>query len=220
MKYEKVITLKSDNPIQIEFLIELTEMLKQRNIGFHLFNEKSYAIQEAQRLLKEKGTSYILSIVELREAVLPKAAPDQRPLLVQILSTQLSGLSPSSSLIIIDPYFFAETKDAKGYMEVFASVFGPIANNINKAIFITNSKFNKDLYNKAHTFLSGTNNNISITHRITEDFHDRFWIVDEARGMFVGTSINGIGKRYALTDYMQEGDVKAIVEELRRSNLI
>jgi hypothetical protein len=33
----------------------------------------------------------------------------------------------------------------------------------------------------------------------SSEFHDRFWIADGARGLFVG---NGLGKRYALADYL------------------
>ena len=220
MQYEEIITLKSDSPIEYEFLIALDKMLKQKNIDCYLFNKDLYALREAQRLLKEKGGSYILSLVELREAVLPKVTPDERPLLVQILSAQLLNLSPRNNLVIIDPYFFAENKNEDGYMEIFSAIFGPIGNKISKITFITNDKSNNGLCNKVHAFLSKSNNKLAIDHTVTEDFHDRFWIADEERGMFVGTSINGIGKRYALTDYMREEDVKAIVEELRRSKLI
>jgi hypothetical protein len=61
---------------------------------------------------------------------------------------------------------------------------------------------------------------IDATLKMTDDFHDRFWIADKAKGLFVGTSLNGIGKKYALVDVMRDEDTATIVKELRRVNLL
>ncbi len=46
--------------------------------------------------------------------------------------------------------------------------------------------------------------------KLTKVFHDSFWIADGQRGIFVGTSLNGLGKRYALLDFLQDEDAKDI----------
>ena len=55
---------------------------------------------------------------------------------------------------------------------------------------------------------------------MTNDFHDRFCIADEVKALFIGTSLNGIGRKYALADFMEDEDTATIVKELRRASLI
>jgi len=38
--------------------------------------------------------------------------------------------------------------------------------------------------------------------------------------LVIDTSLNGIGKRYALVDFMKDEDTATIVEELRQASLI
>lgn len=209
----------SDKPIEIEFLIELAELLKREGIETSLFDSQARGIQQAKKLLEEKGTSYVLSLVELREAVLPRADIDTRPLLIKTVNTQLAKLSPKDSLIIVDPYFFVE-KDIDGYLEVFGSIFDSVVSSIREITFITKPNFNTVLVAEVRTKLLNVNAQLTVSHKTTDIFHDRFWIVDQDRGMFVGTSINGIGKRYALTDYIRSDDVKEIMQELRRNQLL
>ena len=52
---------------------------------------------------------------------------------------------------------------------------------------------------------------LAVTVRYTNTFHDRFWIADQTKGVFCGTSLNGIGIRYSLADYLKEEDVQEIV---------
>ncbi|MEZ5284987.1 MAG: hypothetical protein R2712_09300 [Vicinamibacterales bacterium] len=54
-----------------------------------------------------------------------------------------------------------------------------------------------------------------LRHAATKRYHDRFWIADEERGLFVGTSLNGIGKRYCLVDYMAPHDASEISADIR-----
>ena len=68
--------------------------------------------------------------------------------------------------------------------------------------------------------LGRTEREIKLVLRTSENFHDRFWIADRSRGLFVGTSPNGIGKRYALADYMDADDVKTIVDALALERLL
>lgn len=48
----------------------------------------------------------------------------------------------------------------------------------------------------------------------SEDFHDRFWIADRARGLIVGTSLNKIGSRIFFVDELSDSDVAAVLAEV------
>jgi len=53
---------------------------------------------------------------------------------------------------------------------------------------------------------------IQINDVVTEDFHDRYWIdVESTKGVMVGTSFNGIGKKVAMIDYANSADSREIV---------
>ena len=38
------------------------------------------------------------------------------------------------------------------------------------------------------------------------EINDRFWIGDQTRGIVIGTSLTGLGNRYALMDYISDQD--------------
>ena len=42
-------------------------------------------------------------------------------------------------------------------------------------------------------------------------------IADEAKGLFIGTSLNGIGRRYALIDNIADRDTKEILSRFNRT---
>lgn len=54
----------------------------------------------------------------------------------------------------------------------------------------------------------------------TSEFHDRFWISNRKKGFYTGTSLNGVGKRISLINTISEEDVRQIVEELVKNNVI
>ena len=60
-------------------------------------------------------------------------------------------------------------------------------------------------------------NNIEIYQ--TDLFHDRIWISNRNKGFFVGTSLNGIGRKVTLIDSIASNDVKGIVDIILEANL-
>lgn len=220
MTYEENLTFKSDKPIPVELLVDLANQLNQRGIEVYFANDSLW--EDCQKLLMEKGTSYILSIRGIQEAVLPKTEDkDYRDLLIKVLSEQLQSLAPSNSLTIVDPYFFPTNLHNKdGYLSTVREIIGPIIPKIKSARFITRAEYDGALYDAISRIFTDLNPQMDISHRTTNDFHDRFWIVDETRGMFVGTSLNGLGKKYALTDFIRNEDTVIIVEELRKAKLL
>jgi hypothetical protein len=87
-------------------------------------------------------------------------------------------------------------------------------------ILVTSPNYDLQLLTDLSAQVSPPGSNCQIVHRISNTFHDRFWIADWQRGLFIGTSLNGIGLRYALADYMHENDVRDIVAALVSEGLL
>lgn len=220
MEHKQYLVLKSAEPMGWTRLKRLADELSEDNIECCEFSPDAYALKQAKELLKNKGASYVLSIEDLSEAVLPQASMDERLPLYRILNEFLANLAPQQNLTIIDPFFFAERQDLDQFMEGFQTVFEQFVTSVTHFTFITSSKINHNLYQRVAGYLNDLNERLTVAHHITSDFHDRFWIADQSKGIFVGTSLNGIGKKYSLADYMRDDDVTAVVEELRRRNFI
>lgn len=222
MKYQEDLTLKSERPIEPELLIALGQQLQEKNIELYFLDTETYCFDECKKMIIEQGVRNILSIERLQEAVLPKVEKrDSRDLLIRVLSNQLQALLPSESLVIIDPYFLPKNlRDSSDYLNVCREVFGPIVPKITSVSFITKPDYDVVLYQSIKRILATMNPRASVNHKTTEDFHDRFWIVDEKKGLFLGTSLSGVGRKYALTDYMRDDDIAFIMGELRRLNLV
>ena len=222
MKYQETLTLESGSPIKLELLIEMSQYLKQQGIEVYSVNIDEYFYENCQKLLMEKGARHILSVMSLTEAVLPKSETrDTRDLLVKVLSKQLQTLVPSNDLIIEDPYFFPKgLSDKAEYLTIFKEVFGSVIPRLATMRFITKPEYDKGLYEDIQHILLDLNPRIVSSHKTTNEYHDRFWIADESRGLVIGTSLNGIGKKYALTDFIKDEDTADIVKELRKANLI
>ncbi|MEO8778611.1 MAG: hypothetical protein ABI389_08055 [Rhodanobacter sp.] len=63
-----------------------------------------------------------------------------------------------------------------------------------------------------HNVFSTVVPGIQINDVVTEDFHNRYWIDGEStKGVVVGTSLNGIGKKIAMIDHARSADSREIV---------
>ncbi len=220
--YRETLTLKSDKPIKAELLKELDDHLQQRGIEVYILDVDTYCLEMCHKLIMEKGPRYILSLERLQEAVLPRiGSKEERDLLVKVLSNYLQALSPSKDLTIVDPYFFpANLPDSEAYLDTFREIFGLVIPKVAMVRFITKPDHDRALYKHVKSVLVDLNPEINVIHKMTNDFHDRFWIADEMKGLFIGTSLNGIGRKYALADFMKDEDTAAIVKELRQASLI
>lgn len=217
--YQETLTLKSDKPIEAELLKELGNRLQQRGIEVYILDVDTYCLEMCHKLIMEKGLRYILSLERLQEAVLPKIGSID--LLIKVLSNYLQALSPSKDLTIVDRYFFSvKPPDRAEYLGTFREIFGLVIPKVAMVRFITKPKHDRALYKDIKSVLIDLNPEINVVHKMTNDFHDRYWIVDEVKGLFIGTSLNGIGSKYALVDFMKDEDTATIVKELRRASLI
>lgn len=106
-------------------------------------------------------------------------------------------------LLVIDPYIFSNSGES--YKNKLINIFNK--SNYRNITVITN------FYNTDKEFLKYIQENVPRLKQIkyTKDFHDRFWIADNKKGFVLGTSLNGIGKKYCLIDYLDNDDVSEIV---------
>jgi len=192
-----------------EYLLELAQNMS--NDGYRLsFGEKEILLMaETKQMLLDKGPTVILSQELLMEEVLPDNTP--RNAVLDTLKYKLNRCSATQSLHIIDPYLYPSAQDPD-YVTDFISIFAATLRLCSCVHIATRARRNAGLETQIENEIRQVNPQISIRKKYTDVFHDRFWIIDDIRGVFVGTSLNGIGKRYAIIDYLQENDAREIVQ--------
>jgi hypothetical protein len=182
-----------------------------------LVGRSSLAESEMRQLLNERGVTYIWRLMRFQEAVIPQTK-NVGPL-VHVLERILAKLALSQDFIIVDRYLFAKGFDP-GYRPLLGSLLAPVAKAVRRIRFITGPGSEPRLLKQVREFLLAEVPRLSILYGISNGFHDRFWIADQSRGLHLGTSLNGLGKRYALVDYIASHDVREIVDSLRTRALL
>jgi hypothetical protein len=214
LRDDDMIALTGATEFDLEALLAAVEPL-----GFELRIGKRFDLvaSELKRLVAEKGISYVWQLVRLQEAVL---APTQNvPAIVTLLSAMLSRLAPTQGFVIVDRFLLPKSKSSD-YLNTLVSLIEPICRAVSQLILITSRNYDRQLLTNFIAQVSPLGSNCQISHRISDTFHDRFWIADRQRGLFIGTSLNGIGSRYALADYMHKNDVRDIVAALVSEGLL
>lgn len=120
----------------------------------------------------------------------------------------MSRLDGVKHLLIIDAYFYDDKPECLLLLE---KIIRSISSKLEKVTLITNGKragMRPAMHNVFSTVVPG----IQIKDAVTEDFHDRYWIdVENTKGVMVGTSLNGIGKKIAMIDHANVADTEEIV---------
>ena len=169
--------------------------------------------------ISKHGLSALLRREPLMEALV---APGTTSSAIQsLLQAFLSALRVTTDLVIVDPYFFASTTDA-GYPALIGQVLHQILPTLHTLTVITlPNKVNVALVTNVTSALAAQAPNLSVVHKTTQTFHDRFWIDPvSTKGFICGSSLNGLGKRYALVDNLQPSDVADVIAALKRESLL
>jgi hypothetical protein len=214
LRGDDIIALTGASEFDIEALMAAVEPL-----GFELRIGTRFALVESElkRLVEEKGVSYVWQLVRLQEALL--ARTQDTPALVTLLSSMLSRLAPTQDFVIVDRFLLPKSNSAD-YLQTLVSLIEAISRTVCHLILVTSRNYNTQLLSDLTAQVSLPGSKCLITHRLSDTFHDRFWIADRQRGLFIGTSLNGIGLRYALADYMSANDVRDIVAALVTEGLL
>ena len=168
------------------------------------------------------GMSSLLSREPLFEALIAKGATGS--IIVPLLHGFLGTLGTPTDLAIVDPYFLASGPAAQmaAYPALVVQVLQPVLATLNKLTIVT-------LPNKVDTGLSASVTaalvaaapSLAVVHKTSDAFHDRFWVDPLASAGFItGTSLNGLGKRYALVDRLQPSDAADVIAALQREQLL
>lgn len=183
-------------------------------LGYQMpFSMKQYSLEDVQEKLRSEGPAAFLGTVWLQEDVSPKAPVQSAD---QFVAERLARLAPAGDLVIVDPYLFPPRPDPSTaeYGQRLASLIAPLLAERATVTAIVNERANAEVEDATLRALVALSPNATLTVRRTEDFHDRFWIADGARGVVVGASLNGIGRRIFFIDQMRDADVAAVIREV------
>lgn len=128
---------------------------------------------------------------------------------IETLSNYLEDIeAENGDLTIIDPYLFPK-KSNDSYEDFIIGVLNSI--NLKSIQFITSKgNHNQDLFNNIKDKCNCKNINLDFT----DDYHDRLWIANRRKAFIMGTSLNGLGKKISLIDFINEEDLQDIIKDL------
>jgi hypothetical protein len=211
---EQLVLLKSTQMLSGDKLLEIQAAVAPLGITVGMTHPSRIVAEHAKQYVIENGITSLFTTQLLQEDILPQAPTAMRQPLFDVIKKFLAHLAPLQNVTIIDPYFFA-ARNVLTYPSIVAHVLGPAVSAVNKITIVRDGT--KDVAGLAAAVaaaLTSVNNALTVSLHSTGDFHDRFWVVDGARGLVLGTSLNGVGNRVCLVDYLNDRDVAAIVQEL------
>ena len=192
-----------------DLVLAVARLLEASGYSLNVEQEDWWVYGKIRAAIREKGISHFTSTVNLMEAVLADNTPKDQ--YTDLLRYMVRNIQASQTLLIIDPYLFP-VKAASDYVPYQEKIFATAIGNINRLDVITSKKqHSKKVERDFLAMVLRVKPGLPVTVRYSNAFHDRFWIADQARGVFCGTSLNGIGIHYSLADYLKDGDVQDIV---------
>lgn len=192
-------------------------VMRAEELGYRmLFRRADYALEEIQARLVEEGPSAFLDTTWLQEDISPKEAPATAE---QRMAERMRKLAPTVGLVITDPYLFTRSrvKDSKVYAASLGTMMGPaLVKGLEITAVVKPSENDPKVRAAVEAELRGREPGLRLSVVESEDFHDRFWIADRARGLIVGASLNKIGRRIFFVDELSDTDVVAVLSEVDR----
>jgi hypothetical protein len=189
----------------VDFFKRLEEIDIGREFGYARLDASS--IRDILReYISEHGISSLFRFSLACDAVLHGGIHVDE--IESVILSFIQRLNGTKHLLIVDPYFYSDDPTC---LSLFERIMSELSSRLEKVTIITNGR-NTHLSSVMHGVLRNVVTSVKIQDVVTDEFHDRFWIdLDSNQGVVMGTSLNGIGKKIALVDYLESGDVKAIV---------
>jgi len=166
------------------------------------------------------GLSSLLRRGLLNEAIVSPSSA--KPFIENLLIRFLHGIQTEAELVIVDPYFFAPTLDTT-YPSFVENILRPFATTLKSLTVVTlpGNKVSAPLRTTIFSRLTALAPALVPTHKTTHKFHDRFWLNPQKRkGFLSGTSANGLGRKYAVVDYLLSEDVDDVLAALAAEHLL
>ena len=120
-------------------------------------------------------------------------------------------ISEGADLVIIDPYILSESD--LNYTNTLINILKKA--KAKKYTIITNKS---NINNTAKDNILKEIPDIKIIS--TKKIHDRFWISNRKNGFYVGSSLNGIGRKLTLINLLTKSEVSIIVKYLMELSII
>ena len=135
--------------------------------------------------------------------------------ILQALFNYLDKIITTTNLIITDAYIFSS--DSQDYEKLLMEIFKRYIAKLSNIVFIIRKDHKINFRQKIFSNIQSINPSISLDIVISEEFHDRYWISNyNGKGVVIGTSLNGIGKKYCLIDYINKSDVRALMKDISK----
>lgn len=119
--------------------------------------------------------------------------------------------SEGADLVIIDPYILSGPN--LNYTNTLINILKKA--KAKKYTIITDQK---NIYKTCKNNILKEFPDIEIIY--TKKIHDRFWICNRKTGFYVGTSLNGIGRKLTLINLLKKSEVTTIVSYLNDHSII
>lgn len=168
--------------------------------------------------LLEHGMTCILTPEIKHEAT---GTPYDRPKdIVIVLKKFLDRVILSDHLILVDYYMFSDKNEKSHYSNFITQIFSDHLKKLQKITFITSKdKYKRDTEKAIFENFLNVKRHLKLETKFSDLFHDRFWLCGK-KGLFVGTSMNGLGKKYCLIDYINNDDILDINKYLTDEGLV
>lgn len=214
MKNKRYIKLEYDDPAVFHLMIDALKLScspNQREISIVSVPTNEFRSQFIDKIVND-GLSNFLNSQNLMEDI---TAPSMKINDIEnIIIKFVDKIFPTKNLVIIDGYFFPKATNYSFY-DIFCRILDKHKNNIENITVIHNSKANNAAISTFKQKISMLNPLITVKTHKTDIFHDRFWISpSNKKGVVIGTSLNGIGKKIALVDKISDQDVISLLKEL------
>jgi hypothetical protein len=135
---------------------------------------------------------------------------------VRVLHQFLKESDLSDTLFITDPYLLNALVEPE-YLSLLEAVFHPLYRKVRMIILIIGKKYNDHLLTFFKEDLA--EHGIQCKLRVFQCnlYHDRIWISSGSQqGVYVGTSLNGIGSKYTFVNHLPKKDAKKALEILQQ----
>jgi hypothetical protein len=177
-------------------LNKISEELRQHKIRLSATHEELICIAYAREYVLKNGIDTLLNLKDSLSTEDVHGKISDVDAKTNVFHEQFKCLDfpeKCESLMIFDPYIFHQKYDTDYEL-----------------IFITNSNYNTELYSNIKKKIQS-----KISIKIIDDIHDRFWIVNNSKGILIGTSLNGFGKKYTITNPLKEHDIQDILKIIK-----
>lgn len=161
---------------------------------------------EIQNHIIEHGLSSLFyNYITCDEITHPGLHTDQIEAIVLGVMKKLDGVR---HLLIVDPFFYSNDPASLVLLE---KIVASVSSRLEKVTIITNGtrSNNRDAIHSAFKKIVPE---IQFKDSVSNEFHDRYWInLNSTKGIVVGTSLNGIGKKISMIDHASSADSKEII---------